>query len=243
MNWISTAELDGSVVGTVTAIAYGDTVGWIGMMLVDPQYRRRGIATRLMRRAMEALETCRTIKLDATPLGKTVYEKLGFRDEYSLVRLIRAHAPFDMPSTGGVSPLSAGNLDDISAMDKAAFGADRMNVLAPIAAVNPATAFRLDRDGVLGGYVLGRPGANFYQIGPLVADTPDNAVALAGTAMSVIGAAPIVVDVPADQLEFIGWLVSNCFREERPFIRMYEGENDSPGRPERVFAICGPEVG
>jgi len=68
-----------SVVGIVTAISYEDRISWIGMMLVDPDYRRRGIATKMMQHAMAFLRSCGTIKLDATPLGKTVFDKLGFR--------------------------------------------------------------------------------------------------------------------------------------------------------------------
>ena len=49
----------GRVVGTVTAIAYSGSVGWVGMMLVDPDFRRRGIGTRLMERAMASLHPSR----------------------------------------------------------------------------------------------------------------------------------------------------------------------------------------
>ena len=39
--WI--AEYDGAVAGTVSTISYGGRFSWIGMMLVDPAYRRQGI--------------------------------------------------------------------------------------------------------------------------------------------------------------------------------------------------------
>ena len=46
------AELDGRLVGTVTTTSYGTELAWIGMMLVHPEYRRRGIGTELMNAAM-----------------------------------------------------------------------------------------------------------------------------------------------------------------------------------------------
>src|SRR5437660_10933274 len=44
-----------AVVGTVTTTTYGQTLAWIGMMLVHPERQRRGIGTRLIRQALEYL--------------------------------------------------------------------------------------------------------------------------------------------------------------------------------------------
>ena len=49
------ALLDGCLIGTVTTVAYGKELAWVGMMLVDPEYRRRGLGTRLMQTALEHL--------------------------------------------------------------------------------------------------------------------------------------------------------------------------------------------
>src|SRR5689334_22523272 len=65
------ATLDGRLVGTTTAITYGDELAWIGMVLVDPEYRRRRIATRLMQAALDYLSgRVALVKLDATPDGR-----------------------------------------------------------------------------------------------------------------------------------------------------------------------------
>ena len=60
-------ELDGDVVGTVTAVSYGRELAWIGMMLVDPAYRRRGIARDLMKFALGYLEARRLKPSSLTP--------------------------------------------------------------------------------------------------------------------------------------------------------------------------------
>jgi len=82
------AEWEGQPAGTVTTTSYGEDLAWIGMLLVHPDYRRRGIATALMERALEHLRSrrIRCIKLDATPEGRPVYERLGFRDEWTMQR-------------------------------------------------------------------------------------------------------------------------------------------------------------
>src|SRR6266404_8815729 len=82
------AEIDGRVIGTVTTIVYEDRFAWIGMVLVDPGFRNRGIGRALLQRAIEHLESrnLACIKLDATPQGKPVYEKVGFVSEYEIER-------------------------------------------------------------------------------------------------------------------------------------------------------------
>src|SRR5438552_14164760 len=82
------AELDGRVCGTATTIGYEGRFAWIGMVLVDPESRGRGIGTRLLARAIEHLDALGvpTLKLDATPQGEPIYAKLGFVSEYEIER-------------------------------------------------------------------------------------------------------------------------------------------------------------
>jgi len=77
------AEVDGRLRGTVTTITYGGTLAWIGMMLVAPEHRRRGIGTKLLSTALDYLQTAgiAAVKLDATPVGRPLYEGLGFMPE------------------------------------------------------------------------------------------------------------------------------------------------------------------
>ena len=44
--WVE--ELDGEVVGSTTAICYVQDLAWIGMVLVAPAFRGRGLARGLM---------------------------------------------------------------------------------------------------------------------------------------------------------------------------------------------------
>jgi len=53
---------------------------------VDPEYRSKGIGTRLLERAIAYLDKreIKSIKLDATPQGKPLYEKMGFVSDMRL---------------------------------------------------------------------------------------------------------------------------------------------------------------
>src|SRR5439155_15049545 len=49
------AEWNGAPAGTATTTVYGPELAWIGMMLVHPEYRRRGIGRALLQRCIEHL--------------------------------------------------------------------------------------------------------------------------------------------------------------------------------------------
>src|SRR5687767_7506582 len=82
------AELDGRPAGTVTTVAYGREIAWIGMLLVHPQCRGCGLGSALLKYAVAHLQakSIRTIKLDATPEGEPLYRRMGFRDEFKITR-------------------------------------------------------------------------------------------------------------------------------------------------------------
>ena len=82
------ARFDGRDVGTVTTTAYDGRFGWVGMVLVHPDARRKGVGTALLMHGIRYLETkgVAAVKLDATPTGKKLYQTIGFTDEYLLER-------------------------------------------------------------------------------------------------------------------------------------------------------------
>lgn len=240
------AELTGKVIGTVTTVDYGGRFSWIGMVLVDPAFRRQGIGASLMNRAIDHLEDRGTMRLDATPVGKTVYEQQGFVDEYGLVRLVCPSvdpAALGRDAAPDVSPLTGRDLSRLADMDRSVFGADRQKILEHLVRANPEAARKREIGSVTRGYCLGRPGTKHYQIGPVVAETQEDAIAVAREAFRVVGGTAVVMDVPDAQTDFLSWLESVGFREERPFIRMYRGKNEYPGDPGRVYGIAGPELG
>ena len=138
------ATMEGKTIGTTTAANYQDRIAWIGMVLVDKQYRGMGISTLLLRKAFSLLENCHSLKLDATPAGYPVYKKLGFVDEYLIHRMTRTAttAPpgidfsLKTPKYAG-----AGDIDHIVSMDAQIFGVERRFLLRKMAAIYPELCF------------------------------------------------------------------------------------------------------
>jgi creatinine amidohydrolase/Fe(II)-dependent formamide hydrolase-like protein/GNAT superfamily N-acetyltransferase len=233
---------NGLAVGTATTVDYGPFC-WIGMVLVDPAARRRGVGTALLQGALDAAPSL--ARLDATPEGKTLYDTLGFHDEYRLARLECAAVPtIEIAANTTIRPATAADLEAIAALDEPVFGADRGFLLAHLLHESPAFAWvATAADGAVTGYCLGRPGSRFAQVGPVVAGDATTAIALASRALSAVTGQPAILDVPDAQSDFRDWLATLGFRVQRPFIRMMRGDVVSIGDPRRQFAIAGPELG
>ncbi len=118
-------EEDGRAVASAMAIAYGKSLAWIGMVLTLPEYRGRGFASQLMRQCLDSLDVP-TVKLDATDLGRPVYERLGFVEE-SVVERWRGVLP-DSPKRSYPIDLE---------LDRQAFGADRSELLKELGPARP----------------------------------------------------------------------------------------------------------
>ena len=76
------------LVATAALLPYSAGNAWISMVLVTADFRRRGIATRLVDACLEvATRRGLTTWLDATPAGAAVYGPLGFTPTLQLRRL------------------------------------------------------------------------------------------------------------------------------------------------------------
>ncbi|MFO1269351.1 MAG: hypothetical protein U1F67_22910 [Rubrivivax sp.] len=165
------------------------------MVLTLPAWRGCGFAQRLLRVALDDLAAARLLPvLDATPAGRPVYAKLGFREGWSFTRWRR---PFSLARGAGEGWGAGGDLQAaatsprpsplpqageganarrlrpedrtaIAALDGPAFGADRTALLIGLSQRLPAAAWVASDGDRLRGYVLGRDGRTALQIGPLV---------------------------------------------------------------------------
>ncbi len=234
----------GRLVASGLTVPFDGPFGWISMILVTEAFRRRGLATHLMRRCMDALLTKGlTPALDATPEGRQVYLRLGFKDVYTLTRFL-AEKPEPTALQRGVSvrPMRKDDLTTVAAYDRMPFGAGRDRILTDLQRRLPACAFMAESDGRLRGFVVGRDGRMCAQIGPVVADDTATAAALTMAALAKISG-PVCIDVGDRHASFVGSLEVAGFSPLLPFIRMIYGRREPYDDPARIFAIAGPELG
>ena len=234
---------DGRLVATALTLPFGGRFAWIAMVLVTADWRRRGLATDLLRRCMAQVEDAGLIAgLDATEAGREVYRPLGFNDIYGLSRWRAERPTAGMPADAGIRPMTAADLDAVAALDRAAFGADRRHLLQAFLARAGGRAFVAPRDGGIAGYVLTRDGRVADYLGPLVADGETVAASLLRQGLT--GAPrPVLVDL-ADHHDALRKLLEVAgFSRERGYTRMLLGRAEPLDDPARIFAIAGPEFG
>jgi GNAT superfamily N-acetyltransferase len=239
------ALLDDRIVGTVTAINYCNTVAWIGMMLVDRDYRGRGISKLLLKDVIEKLNSCESIKLDATPAGRPVYLKMGFLDEYTLYRMTHPSVSKISLSDRSVETVQVRqeNIPEVAEYDKRVFGADRTDLITFMYQSYPELAWIIRENNRVAGLCLGRRGSSFTQIGPVYASSANGVKVLIQSAVNQMTGQAVVVDIPSDKSEIKGWLETCGFISLRLFDRMYLNNNLHPGILESQYLICGPELG
>jgi GNAT superfamily N-acetyltransferase len=235
---------DGTLAASTVTLPYGVAFAWVSMVLVLPEYRRRGYATRLLRRALEDLSAeRRAAVLDATPAGHEVYAEEGFRDTWGFKRFaLEAFRPHGAVDRTGVRALEPRDWSHIRALDAEAFGADRARLLEALAGRLPAAARVCERGGEVTGFLLGRDGREACQLGPLVARDAQSARALLGSALEQV-ARPLYLDLVDRESALVDWLEARGFALQRPFTRMVHGAHRAPGNASLVFCPAGPELG
>jgi RimJ/RimL family protein N-acetyltransferase len=258
------AEVDSQKAGTATITVYGNQLAWIGMVLVHPRFRRQGLATALLSHCLKFLlddvgVTC--VKLDATAEGERMYAKLGLRYE---CRLNRWYCPRRLLADSLMEPalMISGDGElaadmSLRALDQAAFGADRADLLLRLAADSRQVSQRMD-----GSFGMYRDGAVANYLGPIVASSERVGRELV---LSILGIArsgptdprdrggtesvdnqlerPIYWDVPSDNHPAEQLAERLGFVRQRPLIRMWIGRSNVAGNLALQWAITGPETG
>ncbi len=225
-------EADGQAVGATTAITYGTGPAWIGMVLVLPEYRRRGIARRLMEHALGwcGEKGVKTVKLDATDMGRPLYASLGFEDEEPIERWGRDPIEAEIPTA---PEQTTAGWD----LDPAAFGVERSAVLEALAAAPDATSA-----GGPDGYAMARPGSQTRFLGPLVARTSEAAEHLARQVLAQRPGASWCWDLLPSHWEAAELAARLGFRPLRRLSRMARPRK-ALGQPSNVWATAGFEYG
>jgi len=236
------AEADGKVVGTATTMVYEGRLAWIGMVLVDPDYRGRGIGTELLEKTIDHLDAHRipTMKLDATPQGKPIYARLGFAAEYDIERweLRRAAEAATAPAASALA-----GLEEILRVDREIFGADRGDLLRSLDREAPEFTLMTSSPGHLTGYALGRRGSRADHLGPWMARDEASARDLLDRFLRCSGRETVFVDCLKENPCTRQLVRSRGFEFSRPLTRMCRGPNTHPGQPELLCAALGPEFG
>jgi len=227
---------DGALVASATAVCFRSALAWIGMVLTAPEYRGRGFARRLMEHTLAFLagRGVEWIKLDATDMGRPLYVKLGFEEEGPVERWclprVEGARPVDLPPCW---------VEDFAELDRAAFGADRLNVLRRVVVESACVPGE--------GYAMGRPGTKAAYFGPCVCRSLEAARTLLEWFLARHPGESVFWDLLPGNAEALRLAQGFGFEPRRKLVRMaLRGSPEAaPFRHDdsAVFALAGFEYG
>jgi GNAT superfamily N-acetyltransferase len=226
-------DKNGLLIASAALLPYASNQAWISMVLVTANWRRRGLATRLVDACLDAATRLGlTSWLDATPAGASVYGPLGFVPDLQLRRLRREPAEL----TRIAAELAPCDPAEFISRDAEAMGFDRSALLNELAG---RAGSRLLSNGEATALV--RDGRATRHIGPLFADNAESALALVDQIVRD-EARPVLIDAIASRREFLDGLTASGWTVERPFQRMRFGRATTSPK-NSAFAVAGPEYG
>jgi predicted GNAT family N-acyltransferase len=188
------AALDPTTIIAVTSAIVAGTVAVIGNVITRPGLRGRGLGRAVMSATLAWLREhgARSVLLDATSAGQPLYQKLGF---VARERSWIAHASLGildldaLRERTGASYVRLRSLDDlpvIAALDRAAFGGDRLELLRLVASASDCWLYTAGEAGEPDGYLLVRavePPRMGVRLGPWAAKTSEVGAALLAAAL------------------------------------------------------------
>ena len=188
------AEWQGEPAGTLTTCIFPEEA-WIAMVLVDERRRGCGIGTALLEHALAFLDArgVASVRLDATPMGQPLYERLGFAAEYALTRYAGIPAP--APESAAVQPYAPAQREALLRLDRQLLGIDRGKLLWRLLQEYPEQGRIVLRGQSPVAYLLARPGAHAWQLGPCLAGGEDGLLLLSDAWRRFSGQA-VLLDIP-----------------------------------------------
>ena len=235
------AEEAGRVCGTGSAVRHGTRLGWIGMILVHPDFRRQGIGSAIMSFCIEHLQAhgVESIGLDATDQGRPVYLKLGFADAAPIRRALGSR-PAGLRAHPEVHPIGEEEWPAVAALDREAFDADRMPLLRQLE-TNGDALVAVGAGGIEA-YGFSRPGFLASHVGPVVAANADAGRRVVETLLARLPEGQVLWDYLPGNVAARALAEESGFAPIRELTRMFLGAQRG-GRMERLFAGAGFEVG
>ncbi|MFE9835573.1 GNAT family N-acetyltransferase [Streptomyces sp. NPDC005551] len=233
-------RIDGEPVSAVSVVNYGADYSFLGFYLVRPDLRGHGHGITTWKTALAHAGT-RTVGLDGVVAQQDNYRRSGFHPAHRTVRHSGVAPVTAVPR--GVRPVRpVEDLGAVTAYDSACFPADRPRFVERWLAEDGHRAVARVTGGRLTGYGVIRPGRDAWRVGPLFADTAEDARALFAGLTAGIAGSEVALDVPENNAPAVALAEELGLTPSFETARMYTG----PVRPfaaERVFGVTTLELG
>ncbi|TPV46492.1 GNAT family N-acetyltransferase [Bacillus dicomae] len=234
-----------NLIASAAIILYGEALASIGMVIVHPDYKGRGIGKIIMDACVKSVSAHTPIMLIATDEGKPLYEKLGFRAvSYVSKYICNSYNANDycVRNEDYVMNYEEGDLEKIIKIDEGAFGTSRNEFLKQrIMQSEQCVVVKHTKENVVG-YGISIQTPENKIIGPVVAK--NNAMAMRIVHKLARGHnGKLRMDVPEGQNDFMKELEIAGFKKVNTPPIMMKNSNRLLKRNSGLYSIAAQIFG
>lgn len=187
--------LDGKLVAGVSVVRSGDDFAFLGLYLCAPAHRGKGYGIAVWNEGLRRMAG-RTIGLDGVVAQQENYRKSGFTLVHRNIRY-GGRVPISGADDPRVAAVVPSDFERLVAYDARHYGASRPDFLKTwLKPEAGRSARRIAEAGEIRGYGVIRPCREGFKIGPLFAETEDEAEALFLSLAATAAGAPLWIDSP-----------------------------------------------
>ncbi|PBB88194.1 MULTISPECIES: GNAT family N-acetyltransferase [unclassified Mesorhizobium] len=239
----------GRVLGSAMWFAHGADFATVGMVITSPRLQTQGAAQWLMKRILDQVGK-RNLRLNATRAARRLYLSLHFHAEKTVyqhqgIADATRSAGVD-GARGEIRPLRVEDLPAIIALDAAGFGVRRTNLIEKL--FGQSVGYGLLDEGELRAFALCRPFGRGHVIGPVMANTDDDAIAVVRPHVVEHSGSFLRVDTHMESGKFAAFLSNSGMPVFDTVLTMSRGKRladyaagDSP--PTSAYALASQTLG
>ncbi|HGH1671487.1 GNAT family N-acetyltransferase [Bacillus thuringiensis] len=233
------------LIASAAIILYGEALASIGMVIVHPDYKGRGIGKVITNSCMSSVSAQTPIMLIATDEGKPLYEKLGFRVVSYVSKYICNSYNVNhkcAENEGCMMVYKEGDLEGIIKIDEGAFGTSRNEFLKQRIMQSEQCVVVKDTEENVVGYGISIQTPENKIIGPVVAK--NNAMAMRIVHDLARGHnGKLRMDVPEGKNEFMKELEVAGFKKVNTPPIMIKNSNWLLKRNSELYSIAAQIFG
>jgi GNAT superfamily N-acetyltransferase len=237
-------DVAGKMVGSIAAISYGGTFGYIGLLIVMPEWRKKGLGNQLfdIYHSLNArLNNDASIGLDGVFNMQDYYAKNGFVFSHRNLRMEGKGKRWNYDQQM-VLPIYKSDFDAIAVIDQQCFGFKRDDFLRKWLDMPKAVSLKYLSSQKIEGYGVMRKCRQGWKIGPLFANNIHAAEELFKALFSKSDGESVYLDVPEINQAAMQLAKKYNLKESFACARMYHG--NAPILPyENIFGITTFELG
>lgn len=234
----------GKVISSAAIFPYGKVLASLGMVMVDPEFRRMGLGKEAATKCLN-LHTGTPVTLVTTKEGKSLYERLGFQTVDYVHKLIGEYSyneSVHVPKNIEMKPLLAEDLEEMTRLDSIATGSDRSLFLANRFHQAKDTIQIRRKNGEMLGYGFSISLPEMTLIGPIIAKDQDLALTLIHE-LAKKHRDIVRLDLLSKHQSLIQKLKNRDLKEIRRAPIMMKLADQLPGDTNQLFAVASQAFG